>query len=192
MLEGQTTSPAVIFVCGLSGVGKSHMLDNYLNNIEEITVVSAGNLIAESRQRLNRDQFATLPLEELKQSQELLLRGLEIKLQSVETPTVVLDGHVLIDNGAPETPYRVPFEVFLRMNLKCIVHLFALPEIIAERRQLDTSRKRPVRSALNLARQQGASRLWAKEICDRLVVPYFECASGDSKAMRRFCSSSEG
>jgi adenylate kinase len=173
-----STKPKVVFVCGISGVGKSHLLRRYAERRGDLTVISAGGLIGNARAARDRDALRNLSSTDLHQSQELLLEGFRRLLPTTTASLLIIDGHALIDNNE-EDPYIVPLEVFDSLALDGLIHIESLPDAIAERRRRDLNRIRPERSIEELTRHQELSATRTLQIASRLGIPAATCLSGD-------------
>lgn len=172
------TIPKIVFVCGISGVGKSHLLRRYAQPRSDLTVISAGGLIGHARAALDRDALRNLSSNDLQESQQLLLEGFTRLLRTINTTFLIIDGHTLIDNNENE-PYLVPLEVFDSLSPDGMVHVESSPDAIAERRRSDLQRVRPARSIEELTRHQQLSAARTLQVGNRLGIPTAACLSGD-------------
>jgi adenylate kinase len=172
------TSPKVVFVCGISGVGKSHLLRRYAELRKDLTVISAGGLITHARAARDRDALRNLSTTDLHESQQLLVDGLRGLLPTISASLLIIDGHALIDNNEDD-PYLVPLEVFDSLAPDGLVHIESPPDAIAERRRSDHSRVRPERSIEELTHHQELSAARTLQIGRRLAIPTATCQTGD-------------
>jgi adenylate kinase len=172
------TTPKVIFVCGISGVGKSYLLRRYAELGNDRVVISAGGLIAHARAARDRDTLRTLSATDLHESQQMLVEGFRGLLPTITAPVLIIDGHALIDNNQND-PYLVPNEVFHALSPNGFVHIESPPDTIAERRRLDVVRQRPDRSIAELTRHQELSAARILDVARHLRVPAATCPSGD-------------
>src|SRR5262245_54190385 len=125
--------PTVIAVCGLSGVGKTYLIDEFLAENPDAARLSAGALVAEARQINDPEFLRNLPISELDRSQDLLVAGMPLALARVSAKLVLLDAHTVIDNG--DSLYIVTDAVFAALSPNGIIHVEARPETIARRRE---------------------------------------------------------
>lgn len=172
------TKPRVVFVCGISGAGKSHLLRRYAESRKDLAVISAGGLIAHARAARDRDALRNLSTTDLHESQQLLLEGFRGLLPTITASLLIIDGHALIDNNEDD-PYMVPLEVFDSLDPEGLVHIESPPDVIAGRRRSDLSRVRPERSIEELTRHQELSAARTLEIGSRLGIPTATCSSGE-------------
>jgi adenylate kinase len=170
--------PIVIAICGLSGVGKTYLINRFLSANAHATRLSAGAVIAEARNTTDPEFLRQLPVDELDLSQELLIAGLPRAIKDANSSLLLLDAHTVIDNGSDDM-YVVANEVFTALRPDGIIHVEADPAAIARQREADRERARPHRTAEILSQQQTLSARRAQEIADALGVWFKRVESGD-------------
>jgi adenylate kinase len=176
-----------ILVCGISGVGKTTLLDDAIKFLPSAVVWRASEIIGAARNILDPEALRTLPAGEILQSQALLVRGFETQRRAFPDSLVLLDAHSVIDsdNGLIE----IPVEVAARFVPSGILHVSDEPARIQERRITDTKRVRPTRSLGQLIEYQRRSIAACGGYSAALNVPLIEVRSGDidgfTKAIQR-------
>ncbi|RLT87429.1 MULTISPECIES: ATP-binding protein [unclassified Ketobacter] len=135
----------IVVVAGLSGVGKSHLINELKKSDSQFVHFSAGSLIKKGRNLSDRDELRLLGENEILQNQYLLVDQLKEELESLSDRNIVLfDAHMVIDSD--ESILEIPFEIFERLNPSRLILLCCEPEMILSRREKDGSRLRPIRS----------------------------------------------
>ena len=84
--------------------------------------------------------------------------------------SIVFDGHSVIDGG--NRLIKIPADVFASLEFQAICILQAAPADILARRQGDTARPRPARSADALAEHQEKATGVARAIAEKLNLPF--------------------
>lgn len=167
-----------VFVCGVSGVGKSHLLRVLVEAHPGIYVISAGGLIAEARKIDDPEFLRALPTEELALNQHLLIAGF-LKFRSAHPGRLILvDGHTVIETPSGEF-FEVSVDVFAALKISAIIHIDDDPCAIKSRREADPVRKRPLRSSEQIAHYQELSKMRALGIGETLRVQMHSIKSAD-------------
>jgi adenylate kinase len=173
----------VIAVFGLSGVGKSWMISRY---------AAAANVAHIQASQLMRDAIAAQATKSV--SSEDLLRGPVLDNQKIltdafdlarasETRPIIFDGHCLVDSG--EQLIEIPLAVIRKLQPSRIVLVHAPTVEIAKRREMDTSRQRPIRTSEALAAQQSRCVILCTEYAERLGIAFDKVRSGDEQSFAR-------
>lgn len=160
----------VVVFAGLSGVGKSTLLEDTRQRLT-FEHLQASELIKAERQERQDKPVAHDLLREgnIDDNQALLISG--FMRRAPEEGLIVLDGHTVIDttNGLVE----ISPSVFSAIDVSRFVVLIDDVETIALRRLSDTRRTRPIRSPEELAEHQERSVLSAYRAALALSVPMF-------------------
>lgn len=146
--------PAIIAVFGLSGVGKSTLINQVINTKPSLAVsANAGALIQQGRSdAIEKEALRKLPFDEISRNQLFLIKELQRFSAKVNQPAILLDGHCIIDNDHELVP--IPSNIIARLELSAIVFVWETAGTIVRRRSDDPSRKRPLLSAHEIARHQ--------------------------------------
>ncbi len=160
----------VIALAGLSGVGKSTLLDGARRTLV-FEHLQASDLIKAERQERQGKPVAhdLLRKGNIDDNQALLIAG--FMRRAPEEGLIVLDGHTVIDT--PDGLVEISPSVFSAIDVSRFVVLVDDVEKIELRRLSDTRRTRPVRSHEELAEHQERSVLAAYRAALALSVPLF-------------------
>ncbi|MCL6707283.1 AAA family ATPase [Pseudomonas sp. R2.Fl] len=163
-------SRKVVALVGLSGVGKSTLLEDAQRGLV-FEHLQASDLIKAERSERQAKPVAHDLLHEgnIDDNQALLISG--FMRYAPEDGLVVLDGHTVIDT--PDGLVEISPLVFSAIDVSRFVVLVDDVEKIALRRLSDTRRTRPTRSHEELAEHQERSVLAAYRAALSLSVPLF-------------------
>lgn len=156
-------------VLGISGVGKTSLLNGLQKQISFIHL-QASELVKEeialtNKIKLTPEQLRTMSIID---NQTLLLNSFKKRTLALDG-LVILDGHSVVDT--PNGLVEIPTSVFAEMNINRLIVLHDLPSEIANRRRADQHRKRPTRTADELAYQQSQSLIAASKVALALRCP---------------------
>lgn len=165
----------IVAFTGISGVGKTTFL-RQLAELIDFQHITAGSLIATAREAAPEARDA-IRHADLDGNQLLLIEGFVLTLDP-DSNLVILDGHVVIDDG--EGLSKISSEVFRALRVSVMVHLESEPERIAANRRGDTSRSRPTYPSDILEQHQVLSHSHAKAIADILSVPFSVVTHNDT------------
>lgn len=166
-----------ILVCGVSGVGKTKLLNEVPRFLPSVAVWRASEIIGAARNILDPEVLRTLPTEEILQSQSLLVQGFEVQRREFPGLLVLLDAHSVIDSDSGFI--EIPVDVAARFAPSGILHVSDDPPRILERRIADTRRIRPTRTVDQLREYQRRSVEVCEGYRDALKVPLIEVRSGN-------------
>jgi adenylate kinase len=166
-----------IVVFGISGVGKSHTISEFVGSKSFVHIQASGLLRSAKLAVEGRDVTAEeLRTDDIHYNQTLLISSFE-EARSRELRNIIFDGHNLIDNG--DRLIEIPAEVVDRLRPAGIIVICADPIEIVSRRQKDTVRSRPVRSVEELQIHQSRCVALGKAHAERLGIPYHQVTAGD-------------
>jgi adenylate kinase len=176
----------IIAVFGISGVGKSYMINGFIQS-NSFAHAQASELLRKAKEELG----SRVSAEDLRQgpvldNQALLIDAFS-KLRSVEARDMIFDGHTIIDAG--NQLIEIPFHVIQAIGPAAIIHLWDEPETIVNRRASDSSRQRPARNAGELGAHQQRSEALAQDYADRLGLPFLRTRPGEHETFAAFISS---
>ncbi|KAB2756963.1 AAA family ATPase [Brucella anthropi] len=173
----------VVALAGLSGVGKSTLLENAQRTLV-FEHLQASELIKAERRECQRKPVAHDLLREgnIDDNQALLISG--FMRRAPKEGLIVLDGHTVIDT--PDGLVEILPSVFSAIDVSRFVVLVDDVEKIALRRLSDTRRTRPVRSHEELAEHQEMSVLAAYRAALALSVPLFVVPLNEQRDIARF------
>lgn len=172
-----------IALLGVSGAGKSRLASRIVSARPDFLKLSAGKLLREALHTTGK-ALRTAPSSDVLRNQERLVQVLRATRSGrVERP-VLLEAHAFIDND--HELVDVPVAVMRAMDVSGLLVLVVPPETIRGRRAADADRRRPDRTAVELARQQdhmlALARGYSRELPARMLV----LDSGDVASALRF------
>src|SRR5258705_10790450 len=113
------SSGVTILVCGISGVGKTSLIQSSTKDFPNALRWRASDIIAQAREMSDPERLRLLPPLELLRSQELLVEGFRAHRELFPSELVILDAHSVIDTD--EGFFQVPVEVVSRLSPSGIV-----------------------------------------------------------------------
>lgn len=174
----------VVTVFGLSGVGKSWMISRYAA-ASDVAHVQAGQLMRDARAALVGHAVTS---EDLRRGPVLdnqsLLTDAFAKVLAAEMRPIIFDGHCLVDVG--DQLIEIPIEVIRQLQPAGIVFVHAPADEIVQRRESDTSRERPARTADALAAQQDRCLSVCTNYAERLGIRFGQVRAGDECSFAQF------
>jgi adenylate kinase len=176
-------SGTTILVCGISGVGKTSLIQVALGKFLAAVTWRASEIIAEARSISDPERLRALPPEEIHRSQEFLVSGFEARRRAFSNEIVILDAHSVIDtdNGL----FDVPVDVVKRLRPAGIIHVSDDIERIEERRLIDLDRVRVSRSLAKLQEYQMRSIAVCEGYQAALGVPLLHVRAGHDAAFAK-------
>lgn len=181
--------PDIVVIAGLSGVGKSYVVNQLKLDTDQFVNFSAGTLIKKRRSNMSRDELRLFDEKGIMQNQYFLIEQLLEEIGAVaKEKTILFDAHMLIDTD--DKIIDIPLEIFSNINPSQFVFLFAEPEVILERRSRDVSRTRPNRTQEELRSQQDRALSLAIDYSRRLDVPITVAASSELTHIRSILTAS--
>lgn len=156
-----------VVVFGVSGVGKTAACADFIERHPEVAHTSAGALL-QSITATTGEALRTGSPEALLNAQMMLGAAFANWRAKHGASAVLIDAHSVIDND--KALIEVPVEVVRSLEPTSLVLLEEAPEVIAERRQLD-SRARPLRSIESLRRQIEVARQVCRRYAEDLDLP---------------------
>jgi adenylate kinase len=178
----------VIGVFGLSGVGKTRMIRAAIHERDGIVHLQAGALIKQGL------ADATISSEALRRSsgdrvlanQSVLLAMFAKVLAAEAGKLVIFDGHLIIDTDADLV--EIPLGVVTGLQPAALLHVEALPEIIAARRREDNERIRPARTKAVLVEHQARSRKACCQFAAALGIDAHIVTNDSPAVLSKLCS----
>jgi adenylate kinase len=142
---------SLVCVFGVSGVGKTTRISQFVQEHSDWRALSAGEVLAQlSGQKPDALRMSDRPLIE---SNQISLAE-EIRRRCLAAPDIswLLDAHSVIDNGRELVP--VPVVTISRIDPDRLVFLFDQAADIHQRRAMDDQRERPLPGVSRMAEEQ--------------------------------------
>lgn len=159
----------IIGIFGVSGVGKTTLIEHMRSAEPDWVHVSGGTLIQESRQTQLRDDLRVVSHDIILTNQTVMLESLSALKHSLKTPLLIFDGHLTID--AADGVFDVPMEVVSMLGLSAMVFVHDDPESILRNRSSDKTRQRSKRSGKEIGQEQAHARAIALGYAALLNLP---------------------
>ncbi len=159
----------IIFVAGVSGVGKTTFLKKIAENAE-FQRLTASLIIKEQRKYIGVQKMTSeeLRLANLADNQKVLVDGFH-RLKIPQMDLIIIDGHTVIDT--PNGLIKIESSVFKGLGVEHFIFLKEQPAEILKRRRADSSRNRHSISAELIEQQQAKSLVVTAKIAEVLGVP---------------------
>ena len=171
------TNGVTILVFGISGVGKTSLIQSSVKDFPNALRWRASDIISQAREMSDPERLRLLPPAELMRSQELLVEGFRARRKLSPSELVILDAHSVIDTDGGF--FEVPVEVVSQLAPAGIVHVATEVAQIASQRTSDHSRVRPTRSAAQLAEYQARSIRACEQYSEALEIPLIHVNVGN-------------
>jgi adenylate kinase len=141
-------------------------------------VFQGGDLIREGRgiAEADRDLLARLPKDDILANQILIALGFQ-RVRNVDSADMLFDGHSVVSNG--RNLVRIPASIINGLAPKGIIFVSDVPEAIAGRRMIDTSRSRVSGDLDQIELEQTIALETANSYAVELSLPLHEVKSGD-------------
>lgn len=172
----------VIAVFGISGVGKSTLIEGFIKDHPEYTHIQAGTLIKRALKDVPRDKLRLADPETIIKNQYLLIEEFWKDVQEHGHTHVIFDGHSVIDTGS--TLIAVPSDIIEALKPCKIVVVNDDPQHIHSRRKNDTTRNRSDTTVDQIKEEQCKAMGQAKQYANVLEVPFVDIKSGDLQALK--------
>ena len=167
----------ITVIAGLSGVGKTFVIEKLVCESDSYFHLSAGSLIKKRLANLDRGQLRKLEKNSILANQYLMTEQFKEELNTIDRRfSIIFDAHMVIDND--HELIEVPYEIFEQLSPARIILISDEAEKIIERRKFDNSRKRPIRSIPEIIEQQNRSIMLAQYYSSKLSIPFIEIKNG--------------
>jgi adenylate kinase len=175
----------VVTVFGISGVGKTRLIRNFIEGRENFRHVSAGSLLRRAvslGSDVGLEALRTADMSDIIRNQHLLAREFVLDKTAHPGSTILFDGHSIIYNDHVLVP--VPDDVIAAIGPWRMIFVSASPERVLEHRANDASRVRPERTLDELDQEQSAALAACERFRDVLQVPLITLQSGDDHGFK--------
>jgi adenylate kinase len=165
---------------GLSGVGKTTMGRQMIDQDEGIAHVSASDLLKAAHSQTG-EQLRTAQHDQLVANQGILAEALENWAFPDTARHILLDAHSVIDND--RVLVDIPVAAIASLSPNRLIFLMDDPSVIVARR-LSDDRQRPARTVAELNDHQERSLKVCRGYSESIGVPLLVVKSGDTSKFR--------
>jgi adenylate kinase len=169
----------LVCVFGVSGVGKTTLIGQFVQNHKNWRVMSAAELLAQLLGQ-ERDALRRLNRPEIESNQVLLAEEISRHYLAEADANWLLDAHSVINNGRELIP--VPVSVVARINPGRLLFLFDEAADIGRRRTSDNHRARPRLGSLRIAEEQRVAWLSCIDYAQELNIGLYRVDVNDPRA----------
>lgn len=170
----------IVAVIGISGVGKTTLLESFIQRHPSVVTVSASDLLKRKLSVNDSEELRTASSAAVKSNQDRLVQAFDDFKRSTPHAHILFDGHAIIDND--EGVVTIPTEIYKALTPDLIIFVEDDPNLIASRRDADSSRLRPSRSPQQLEDHQTLALNTSIEYGRNLSIPCEIVRSGDGDA----------
>lgn len=167
----------IVAVFGVSGVGKSTLIQNFIAEHKEWLHLQAGSLIKEALRSVDRDQLRLVGNDELMVNQRLMIGEFWKAVDAEPNQNIIFDGHSVIDTGGGLV--KIPEDIIEALNPTALIFVESQPANIKARREADTSRKRPLLSSEAINTQQSSAYEQVLHYANMLNIPIHKVKADD-------------
>lgn len=159
----------IIAIFGLSGVGKSTLINHFIKNSPEWAHLQAGQLIKAELKNVDHDKLRLEGNEAILKNQYLMIDAFWKEIDTKQLSKVIFDGHSIIDSGGDILD--IPVDVIQALKPKKLLFIKVSPSTIFTRRANDNSRNRPALSEEQIEEQQNRALRQVEVYGKSLSVP---------------------
>lgn len=158
-----------IAIFGISGVGKSTLINYFIKNSPEWTHLQAGQLIKAELKNIDHDKLRLEGNEAILKNQYLMIDAFWREIDTKQLSKVIFDGHSIIDTG--RDILDIPVDVIQALKPDKLVFIKVAPSTVLTRRTNDNSRDRPVLLEEQIEDQQNRALRQVEIYSAALSVP---------------------
>lgn len=174
----------IIAIFGISGVGKTTLIQKLCQDNPNYVHLQAGTLIRRALKNIPRDQLRITSSEQIIKNQYLLIDEFWKEIEEQKHINVIFDGHSIIDNN--QGIIQIPSDVIKGLKPKKIVFIEDNPEAIFDRKMMDHTRDRSGISPDILREQQDKALTQAKIYADELSLPFHSVTPENFDLLKRY------
>jgi len=154
----------VIFLTGISGVGKSDFIKNFVTTREGFIHLKGSDLLAEGLEKTSpyKNEVILDHHEEVSFNQNLILEEFKNNIKKGEYKLIIFDGHIIVEIEKELIP--IPKEIIAGLEPIKIIFLTGSPEEIQKRRTKDKNRIRSNKTIGEIEKEQN----FALRICQNI------------------------
>lgn len=159
-----------IAVFGISGVGKSTLIEGFIGKNPDWAHLQAGTLIKSELKNVDHDHLRLKDNEVIIENQNLMIDAFWREIEAGEYSKIIFDGHSIIDTGSEIL--KIPLDVIKVLKFSKIIFINVDENIILDRRNKDQTRKRPILEEKELIVHQSIALEQAQYYSQELSLPF--------------------
>lgn len=174
----------IIAVFGISGVGKSTLIEGFIKDHPEYAHIQAGTLIRQALKNIPRDKLRIADTDTIIKNQHLLIDEFWKEIKENCYSSIIFDGHSIIDTGA--VLIEIPISIIEAIKPQKIIFIQDEPQHIFLRRKADMTRQRAEKSLEQIKEEQDRAIKQARYYAETIKIPFAAITSGDLKALYNY------
>ena len=174
-----------IAIFGISGVGKSTIIKEFITHAPSWRHLQAGQLIKSELKHIGHDKLRLEGNEAILKNQYLMIKAFWREVNIQKLTKIIFDGHSIIDTGIEIL--RIPADVIKALKPTKLLFIKVEPKIILDRRSKDTSRNRPLLSIQEIGVQQNIALEQFKFYTEEFKLPNFILEKNFAKIFSEIC-----
>jgi len=173
----------IFIVFGISGVGKTTLIKEFISNHPGYKHVQAGDLLGEVFKNKVRDNLRRASEDEILSNQYILVEQFKKFIHEYKEENIIFDGHSIIDSG--QNIIRIPADIFEKMDPYKIIFIWGNAVDINSNRMHDPKRSRPNLDAEIIDQHQEIAYAQAKIVSTKLRINLIKVRAGDLSDFRK-------
>lgn len=171
-----------IAIFGVSGVGKTTLIRQFIGDGREYAHLQAGTLIKRALKTIPRDQLRVATPDQIIKNQFLLIDEFWKEIEEYKYSTVIFDGHSIVDNN--QEIIKIPTNVIKGLKPQEIIFVEDEPKYIHERRTGDQSRQRADISIAEIEKHQDLAKRQAESYAHEIGIPFGAVKAGNLDTLK--------
>ena len=161
----------IFFVTGLSGIGKTTLIQDFIASTPHWKRVSGGDLLLQGT-HASRDSLKNVSLEDKLHQQNVIVTRFNGFLD-LNQENILFDGHVTM-HVSDGNLFITPYEVLKNLHVTAVVVITGQPQTIFLRRKNDSLRLREIEDVETIQHRQNLTLTICRDYASQLNIPMLE------------------